>query len=906
MNHIHPFKNQKKKLLITMSNQEIINNKTRNRPTMPTIDSKTDEDKKSFKNNTIHKRINNRKKAVLRKKSSSDLCKEAKSQKQTTQTYSEMMEESQRQQQSIESLYKFLKEQVKTNKKNNNYVFNKLFRERNVLNSIKNIIKNTKKNKKEEFILVNFLRTLNNVIDTISPEKCSTDALISLLKNIGQNLKYIEVDEGKFLFHIDDVGKKFYIIIEGEVSVLLSKFYTKKMDEQEYVNHLLFLFQLREKYLFYETLKANVQKFPNINEYHIIEKEKIFTNFLTQNKNMRIDKLLEYINGIVPLPYNHNNYNNILDENEDFKTTEVKICGYNKIVELKEGNSFGEMALKNQKSLRTASIYTNNNCFLAYLDVENYNKSMKSFQLKTKSDNIKFILTTGIFDNMTVDFFEKKYWSLFCKRETTKGQILFNVGEKYKGEVLWIFSGEVALESSLSMISLEKILKELKPKKYEENDSMLENNLNSINDSAIFNIGFFAMGEILGLDNIIYRGKYFCTAKCNSEKCIYFSLQREYFDGIIKKYPLVQKKYKKYISMKKEYIFKALLRVKQNLYQTKKNNIGIKEIKNDLFNLEEKTIKLCKTPYKIKDSDFTISNKEFLNKNNNTLRLKTAKSVKHLKNFCLLIENSDDKNDMSKRFKKYKTIFEKRLVNINEKKFKEQKKLLRFESANVITTLKNDKNENQVTKNFYNNVVFGYRYNTITLNKEKIKKTYKNFLKVDHHRSNNSKKKINFFTRLNSAQPTLTTPNLKYSSFNYVNFLAYEDKDKNHRSNINHKTVSITIPNVVKYAHLYCGNQTQNKGNKDLINLLKNEEKRRSSKNFFIKDIQSKNINGFLGSHLFNKYKWNLKKFKEKNFNDGYCNIYFSDGYYQKKYYINKSTGGKYIYTLCPYPKKGK
>ena len=45
---------------------------------------------------------------------------------------------------------------------------------------------------------------------------------------------------------------------------------------------------------------------------------------------------------------------------------------YFKITELREGNCFGEVAFKNENSLRTASIFTNTSCSFAYLDVENY------------------------------------------------------------------------------------------------------------------------------------------------------------------------------------------------------------------------------------------------------------------------------------------------------------------------------------------------------------------------------------------------------------------------------------------------------------------------------------------------------------------------------------------------------
>ena len=180
-----------------------------------------------------------------------------------------------------------------------------------------------------------------------------------------------------------------------------------------------------------------------MSEIFIREKAKRYIN--NQCHKIGLDTYLSYLSGEKRVPikekiiYSSNN------------TKEVLICGYYKITELKEGNSFGEVALRNENSLRTASIYTISNCSFAYLDVENYNKTLKNIQRKAKLENIEFLLSTGVFNGLSIENFENRYWSLFCSRIISKGELLFSNGESYKEEVIFIKNGELSLESKLNL-----------------------------------------------------------------------------------------------------------------------------------------------------------------------------------------------------------------------------------------------------------------------------------------------------------------------------------------------------------------------------------------------------------------------------------------------------------------------
>ena len=494
----------------------------------------------------------------------------------------------------------------------NTYFLNKIFREENTLYIIKKIINKKEKDDIDKYILVTFLKSLSHVMDNISLTKYPMESLLALLINICINLKIVEFDEGTFLFRIDDIGKEFYIILSGEVQVLLPKFYKVEMTEQEYINHLIFLYIYNERHLFLYTLKQNNKIFAMTES---IIKEKIKRLIIIENDKINLDLYLSYLSGEKFVP----NYEGIKKGNkkEYNKKKEISICGYYKITELKEGNCFGEVALKNENSLRTASIFTNTKCSFAFLDVEHYNKTMKNIQKKTKMENIEFLLSTGIFKGLSIEHFENKYWSLFCSRVISKGETMFINGEDNKEEVIFIKTGEFSLETKLSINRFNEIINYLRIKKtkyqkdnsndifnfennnekknisvnifgdIEENSTINENEKNNkknrfdiINEDMVkdnkieVNIGYLSKGEILGLDNMIYNDKYICTAKCVSDKCEFFSLQKRYFDNIIFKYSFLQRNMHKFILLKKKFMYETFLKVQNNIIKNAKINLN--------------------------------------------------------------------------------------------------------------------------------------------------------------------------------------------------------------------------------------------------------------------------------------------------------------------------------------------
>ncbi len=135
------------------------------------------------------------------------------------------------------------------------------------------------------------------------------------------------------------------------------------MSIEQYIEQLK-TFYNNEPYLFEGTIKLNKKSTYYINLYEIQKKDKKYI-LEDNNKPKSLDEYLPYMNG--------EKFTDILSQYYD----EVKLMCYFKVTELKQGNSFGEIALIDSKQKRTASIYVNENLFFGNLSAQAYKKSMK-------------------------------------------------------------------------------------------------------------------------------------------------------------------------------------------------------------------------------------------------------------------------------------------------------------------------------------------------------------------------------------------------------------------------------------------------------------------------------------------------------------------------------------------------
>jgi CRP-like cAMP-binding protein len=165
-------------------------------------------------------------------------------------------------------------------------------------NTIQYILSKKNRNQKELSIIQEFLNSLNlfnNPTNNVSKEK--------LLLSLSSFLKLEKRPQNSILFKFGNKGNKFYIVIKGELSVLILKEKKVELNSVDYFIHLLLLKSLKEDELLKKTLMANNKigiRIDEINfEYNYDKLNKFFNknfkvNFRKRKQSIRKTKTAHY------------------------------------------------------------------------------------------------------------------------------------------------------------------------------------------------------------------------------------------------------------------------------------------------------------------------------------------------------------------------------------------------------------------------------------------------------------------------------------------------------------------------------------------------------------------------------------------------------------------------------------
>ena len=432
-----------------------------------------------------------------------------------------------------ELLKKDLKDKFKTEMHLKSTEFNEI---------LKDILKHPYKKETDIYILNTYLKSLKKFMSIIQSENSHYD-IDDLLSKISSNLSPLQVEQNNMLMRIGDQGDYFYIILSGAVGVLVTKTISINMSQEQYVQHLKILYN-NEPYLFEGTLKLYSKSSYYINLEEIKKKDENY--ILTGNKKPKtLDDYISWMNG-----------EKIIDKNSIYHN-EVKIMGYFKVTDLTRGNSFGEIALIEAQHKRTASIYVTQNSFFGRLSSNAYKKSMKKIQEKIKRDNIEFVFNTQLFNQLSLKLFSRSYWNYFINRKIIKGDYLFKEGHG-RDEIYFIQEGEIKIKTNLNSKKIEMIFSSLIPnyksKKKTEKDEMGKNN------EIVLSYG--KKGNILGMGDLLYEGRYFCDAICDSLNCTFFAIDIQIFLSIAKIFEDVLDAYNKLEENKKKIMVNRLNTIK--------------------------------------------------------------------------------------------------------------------------------------------------------------------------------------------------------------------------------------------------------------------------------------------------------------------------------------------------------
>ena len=144
----------------------------------------------------------------------------------------------------------------------------------------------------------------------------------------------------------------------------------------------------------------------------------------------------------------------------------LKIYSYGKVGSIGKGTLFGELALSQENSLRTATIITSKVCDITILNKKVFNNCLKKGAAIHIKKLLSFFVNLPIFNGITEYFFYNRYYSYLSKKIMARGNILINQGDTPKGIIL-LHSGTYGISSRISLYSLTKLI-----------FNLIENNLN--------------------------------------------------------------------------------------------------------------------------------------------------------------------------------------------------------------------------------------------------------------------------------------------------------------------------------------------------------------------------------------------------------------------------------------------
>ena len=633
----------------------------------------------------------------------------------------------------------------------NKEITNKIFQDHNSIEIIEEILSKKHRSENDTYIIKSYLKTLTKFIDILSKDENNDMDL--LLSKISNDLKLEISKKNNFLMKIGEIGKNFYVILSGKVGVLVPKHYDVIMTKNDYLTHLKILLNYEENYLLNNTLLENYNILP-------ISFEEI------QNKQCEIYKPEEinlkqyfyYING--EKFQNENKINSLIGLNQyeidgvlnpkkdninpNQKLYYLKILGLFKVVELNQGNSFGEIALINEDSKRTASIFIIEDSIFGTLNSKQYHLSIKYCQDIIKTNHFSLILETKLFQGVGKNFFINKFWNFFVERSLNKGDYIFRNNFE-RDEIYFIYKGEVKLVvPKLTYKKIHNFINELS-----KNRIYYEKNI-EINKEAEIILSYIKKGKIIGMKDLLFNKKFFCDGIIESQKAIIFAINYKFMNHFFKDYDNVKENWKeieskriniminRLLSIKRSYetdIFEKIKRDKlleqydngqkvtnffENMGNVKNpgegNTFKLRITQNNFnLNLSGKNIlkKKIKNGLKFRNSDITI---KYLNKSHNNNIIKSGKKIiedyystqsNYDKNLLPKIENSKSKEKTEDKttINKYITEIDNNEISkffendyIEKKCFKTRNDRLHCKNINLhFFTFEQTKNQNSFT-----------------------------------------------------------------------------------------------------------------------------------------------------------------------------------------------------------------
>ena len=170
----------------------------------------------------------------------------------------------------IKILKDILEEKEKGNKLDEH-----IFQLPEIFTIIRMILTKYQKDENDIYVISHYLLSLKSFISSILEGQPFDFDIMPLLRKIAHDLYCEEFKKNEFMMKVGDIGKTFYVILSGSISIIVPKTITVKMTKDQYIYHLKLLHQLGENYLLEKTYYNNLGELPYLKLEHITKENKI-------------------------------------------------------------------------------------------------------------------------------------------------------------------------------------------------------------------------------------------------------------------------------------------------------------------------------------------------------------------------------------------------------------------------------------------------------------------------------------------------------------------------------------------------------------------------------------------------------------------------------------------------------
>ena len=548
----------------------------------------------------------------------------------------------------------------------------------NLKEIIKYILEKEVRKKNYIILLRYYLTQFQSLLETINLSNKYYETK-EIVNKIAMYIKREEIKKDKVIFYNGQIGKTFYIILEGEVSVLIPNEFNVEITPVKYLNYLKYLYNLNE----YELLKLSYESNKKIINEVDYEFADILKNFdycldkcLSLNYKMEEISVESYINRFLFFDSDRifnksESENNKKSSNYEFNNFEISnsfinknnknindlpfinrkyrftLWKYAEVIKLGEGKCFGEIALQRERNKRTATVITLTDCLLGILQKDEYQSFMKKVMEKTRRNNIERLLNTKLFYGLNYHTFDTKLYNYFIFTKERKGDFMFKRGDK-RTTLYYIKKGEIQLEINATCKQLDDIIMLIggNPENRALNNLIKTNEklMEFINIPKKFNISIYSQGDIIGTDEIIYLN----SNKLNREQlytnlidlsnisnsfsynefensflfngiymtnCDIFKVDLHFLKNMINDNRLIKDNYEKMTRNKRERLIERLLTIKTNTILQYYNLINHKKNINYLNNISNEFNSKNNLLFLLNKKKVTNNNQLFLRKN---------------------------------------------------------------------------------------------------------------------------------------------------------------------------------------------------------------------------------------------------------------------------------------------------